>query len=111
LHYIGSERKRILEAHPGLKNTEQIRLLAQMWNALTPEGKEPYNKLAADDAKRYCIEYEEETKRNGGKRMPTASGAKRMMTNKTLPVGKKEVDPNKKKQPLTAFFRYIQFRR
>ncbi len=82
-----------------------------MWNALTPEAKEPFNQWAAEDSKRYCLEYEAETKRNGGKRLPTASGAKRMMTNQSIKGAKKVSDPNKKKQPLSGFFRYVQFRR
>jgi len=50
-----------------------------MWNDLTSEAKEPFNQWAMEDAKRYHMELEAETKRNGGKRLPTATKAKKII--------------------------------
>lgn len=56
IYYNKANRAAVVEANPGVKNTEIISILSKMWKDTADEDRAEYNELAAQDK----IRYEEE---------------------------------------------------
>ncbi|ORZ04341.1 high mobility group box domain-containing protein, partial [Absidia repens] len=53
IHYTNDNRKKIVDAHPGMAPRDVARTLGEGWRGLSAKEKARYDQLAKDDLKRY----------------------------------------------------------
>jgi hypothetical protein len=110
------------EANPTLGAQEIIKKIGSAWNALDEATKKNYANKAIEDRERYNRELAEETKNNGGKKLPMKADVTKF--NKEVSkngggkpgalvkgVKKERIQSTRAKQPLTPFFIYLKMRR
>jgi len=56
IYYTLAVRNSVESAHPGIKNTELVRMMADMWGKTSDKDKDEYLEAAAKDKARYLIE-------------------------------------------------------
>lgn len=56
IFFTKAVRQSVVEANPGLSNTEIVSLMAKMWKETAEEDRTEYNDLAAEDKERYETE-------------------------------------------------------
>ncbi len=94
--FMSSQMKTIKEENPDVKHTSVLKLAQDKWKTLSAEEKAPYEKLAAEDAKRKARQEEEFKKKKyftmeDGSLSNTAENIKKFGTKKRAPKANKTV--------------------
>jgi hypothetical protein len=95
--YSNANRARVKEEHEGVAFGQVAKLLSKEFKAITPEEREKWDKLAAEDKERYQLEMETYE--------PPSSDDEQVVATRKK---KQKKDPNAPKRNMSAYFIYSQ---